>query len=422
MSTPHGAINRAAIVADDLTGASDTGVQFARAGWATYLELTQGGSPATSQGGRPTAVAVRTDSRALPVAEAARVTESAVTAQVRSGCDAVYVKIDSTMRGSVAAQLDGALAAWRVRHPDAFAVLCPAYPQMGRTCEDGRALVHGRPVTESPASRDPVTPVLTSALAELVPGATILPAATDPRVLAARLADAARSADRLVVEARTDEDLDVLARALALLGPRALPAGSAGLAQPVAASWLDGRLPGSSEHERLALRRLLVVVSSLHEVARSQVKTLAAAGHVDTEVHEPSLDVLLDPAVDPPRFAPGADVVTLVAPTDRGHADGTAALVARRLAAWTVASMSSGDYDGLVLVGGDGADAVLDALGAESVAIEEELLEGVPFGHVRGGSADGLPVATKAGGFGDDATLTTLISILRTPTELESTP
>ena len=58
-------------------------------------------------------------------------TADAVNALMNAGVDRVFLKIDSTMRGSVPGQVAGALAAWRTRHPDARAVVCPAYPRDG---------------------------------------------------------------------------------------------------------------------------------------------------------------------------------------------------------------------------------------------------------------------------------------------------
>jgi uncharacterized protein YgbK (DUF1537 family) len=59
-----------------------------------------------------------------------------------------------------------------------------------------------------------------------------------------------------------------------------------------------------------------------------------------------------------------------------------------------------------VLTGGDVAVAGLRALEATTVDLAPEGVEtGIPLGRVRGGAADGLAVATKAGGFGGDAAI-----------------
>ena len=91
---------------------------------------------------------------------AAERTAAAVRELLARGCDRLYVKIDSTMRGSVAGQLRGALAAWAEKHTGAGAVLCPAFPDQGRTVVGGQVLVDGVPVARTAAAADPVTPIV----------------------------------------------------------------------------------------------------------------------------------------------------------------------------------------------------------------------------------------------------------------------
>ena len=107
---------RVAVIADDLTGAGDTVVQFAQKGWKSWL-LRTGEVPQLPP---VAAVARALNTRALPDAEASERTREATCAQLAAGVTRLYLKIDSTMRGSVAAQLSGALEAWRSVYPEAF--------------------------------------------------------------------------------------------------------------------------------------------------------------------------------------------------------------------------------------------------------------------------------------------------------------
>ena len=177
---------RVLVLADDLTGASDTVVSFARSGWSALLSLAGGWRERPAQD----AVALSLDTRRDP--EAAAITARA--AHDLAG-DRLYLKIDSTVRGRVAEQVAGALAGRRRTRPGSFAVLCPAYPAMGRTVEDGHVLVDGVPVHLGPAGRDPVTPVPDSDLRRLVPGAASVPA-DEP--LAEEIRVAAHDAEVLV--------------------------------------------------------------------------------------------------------------------------------------------------------------------------------------------------------------------------------
>ena len=65
---------------------------------------------------------------------------------MNAGVDRVFLKIDSTMRGSVPGQVAGALGRGARGIPTRARVVCPAYPAMGRTVQSNRLLVHGEPV------------------------------------------------------------------------------------------------------------------------------------------------------------------------------------------------------------------------------------------------------------------------------------
>lgn len=363
------------VLADDLTGASDTVVSFARSGWSALLSLSGGWATMPQED----AIAVSLDTRRDP--RAAEITERAVADLAG---DRLYLKIDSTIRGRVAEQVRGALKGRRASRPGSFVVLCPAYPAMGRTVEDGLVLVAGVPVHEGPAGSDPVTPVTTSDLRSLVPGSAL---AEGPDLVAA-IRDAAEDHDVVIVDARDQADLERLAAAIAEIGPDAVPVGSAGLATAVARVWHDQAAdrPGS-----IAVppdSRALVVVSSLHEVARAQVADLQAR-------------------------AAGSDLRVDLLVTSEELEDGAAERRASDIARQAAATLASGHHALLVLVGGDGAAQTLLALGATGIRVVDALVEGVPVGTIVGGSHDGLVVATKAGGFGDPQTITQLIGAVR---------
>lgn len=366
---------RTLVLADDLTGAGDTVVSFARSGWSALLSVSGGWSTLPEEDAVSLTLDTRRDARA------ADITARAVADLAG---DRLYLKIDSTVRGRVADQVAGALAGRRRARPGAYAVLCPAYPAMGRTVEDGHVLVHGVPVHEGPAAHDPVTPVTTSDLRELVPGSAL----AEGDDLVAAITATARRHDVVVVDARTQADLDRLAEALAALGPDAVPVGSAGLAVALARVWRDGPPVPPEPVVLPATGRSLLVVSSLHEVARGQVAELVRAderGELRTDV--------------------------LVTPEER--VDGAAEQRARELAREAADVLAAGEHDLLVLVGGDGAAQTLRALGATGIRVVDAAVEGVPVGTVVGGPHHGLAVATKAGGFGDPHTLIDLIRAVR---------
>ena len=348
------------LIADDLTGAGDASVQFAKRGWRTMVSW--GLTPVQV---RPDVIAVTTDSRALGNDVAERRTAEALTALMKAGIDRVFVKIDSTMRGSVQGQVAGAVFAWRARYPDARAVVCPAYPRMGRTVESNRLFVNGEPVELTAFGRDPVSPVHTNVMTQLLPAS--------PHVS--------------VVDAITDADLMAIAASISAAGPAVIPVGSGGLAEAIAAAWLDKPSPENilSVGNVLKTRtdsRILLQVSSLNPVAQAQTARLKSAF---------------------------PDIGIVSPPVERGDSSA----IAEKLAEEFAARFAREEWGILGFVGGDGARATLERLGASGIRIVDSLIEGIPLGVVAGGTADGLPVFTKAGGFGTEDALVRCVERIR---------
>lgn len=430
------------ILADDLTGAGDAVVQFRLEGWPALLQLGDAGSTDVArtdwaaEDDHAVAVARTLDSRAMSHENAFAITREA--AQRLGGDDSrrLYLKIDSTMRGSVAAQVEGALSGWQHRHPGAFAIVCPAYPAMGRTVVEGVVRIGDQPLEDSPAGTDPVTPVATSVLTDLLPGSTWVPMPDDRSQFASHLAHAADMGSGIVVVDAADESaLEAVAAAVAGLGAPCVAVGSAGLSRHLARAWAGTTRPTGSvaaqtaEPRRPVGHRLVVGVSSRNAVSDDQMRHLAAAESERVVVVELDGDDVADGGFSARRRAAaaagsGADIVVVtLAPPVPQNADGTgtvtpvtavpaaaAASAAAHALGHVVSHLASDPAVGaLLLVGGDGARAALQALGATGVVIDGQAAEGVPVGSLLGGIAAGTVVATKAGGFGARSTLTDVV-------------
>ena len=369
------------LIADDLTGAGDASVQFAKRGWHVFLTLDSAtprlpdslDSLDSADSLDSSVIAVTTDCRALSNDAAEKRTFDALTALMRAGADRVFLKIDSTMRGSVPGQIAGALAAWRTRHPGARAIVCPAYPRMGRTVESNQLLVYGERVDKTAIGRDPVTPVKTSDMATLLPA----------------------SLQIQIVDAATDADLMTIAESIEAAGPSVIPVGSGGLAETVAAT-LSRLNP-----DRSALRRATDIVPRRNNSRPSTMLGAALSsskGRILLQVS--SLNPVSHAQVARLK-ATFPEVVVLLPPAERGDSGAVAAHLATEFAA----QVAREEWDILGLVGGDGARETLAHLGASGIRIVDSLVEGIPLGVVVGGEADGTPVFTKAGGFGDEDAL-----------------
>ena len=384
-----------AIIADDLTGAGDSAVQFVRCGWETQLYVG-GAQAAFSQPGiHADVVSINSNSRGLTPEAAAHAVASEIRTLKAYGVRYLFKKVDSTLRGPFLAEIEAVRQNW---HDNAVAVVCPAFPATGRTVEAGVLRVNGVPVTETSAGSDPVTPVTQSHIPSLLGCTLISPQESDT---AETLAEKIRQSGRMVVvDAVTNQDLKRLARAIVLLGEQALPVGAGGLAMAMAAAWAH-----RMDQEGI----VLAVVTSQHSATRRQVRVLQEHGGL---VMLPSLEALNSQAafddwksqtLENCRQAmqAGQHVVALLAP--EGQYPGLSPeMVAWRLARFALDMVNTFNVKGIIGTGGDGAEQVMKALQATGIRLIDEVSGGVPLGTLIGGDYAGMPIVTKAGGFGAD--------------------
>lgn len=378
-----------AIVADDLTGAMDSGVRLVGAGYRAAVVFH--GAPTLSFEGLD-AVSADTDSRALEP-EAARERVMEVASRLK-GARVFYKKIDSTLRGNLAVEIEAAMEATGRKR----AVVAPAFPASGRTTEDGVQLVHGVPVHETELARDPRNPVRESHLPTILAG--IGPVASlgveDLDELSVRQA---MEDHRIVVAgAETDEHLEALAAAVSEPS-KVLWVGSAGLAGALGAVY-PGTHVGDDVPPLAPYRRVLAVVGSRSEVSREQSARLITVAEEIEEVLVSRGGV--EEASRAARGVFGTGKSVLLRPNEE---KGDPEVVVRELAEVSAGLAEEGLFEAMILTGGDTAIGVARRLEGEGILIEKEIEAGVPVGVFIGRWP--CRVVTKAGAFGSPDTLET---------------
>ncbi len=149
------------IIADDFTGALDTGVQFAARGIETRVVV---GAQADLAAHEAKVLVIDTETRHLPAAEAYRAVYRLTLQAKKAGVRYLYKKTDSALRGNIGAELSAVLdAGGRTMLP-----FLPAYPQIGRVTRGGVHYIDGVPVKDSPFGADPFAPVRHSVVTELI--------------------------------------------------------------------------------------------------------------------------------------------------------------------------------------------------------------------------------------------------------------
>src|SRR4051794_6194716 len=392
------------VVADDLTGAADGGVQLARAGYRTAVAFH--GARGPRDGAGLDALVLDTDSRAL-VADSAR-------ARVRDAMRAVAAapivlkKIDSTLRGPVGAEVAAALEASGRR----VAVVAPAFPAEGRTTAGGVQLLDGEAVDRTRFARDPVSPVREAHLPTLLV-ADGLDDVRDVRAGdAAGLAEAIAAGRCVVADANADADLEAVVRAVA--DPAGvLWVGSAGPARALGAVH-PGPGPAVEEPGDETEARVLVIAGSPNDLAREQVERLVASGVAAAGLSLPTL------AAGAPEACAGlaagalrAARACVVHPVGDGQGPDLPRRIATALGEVAARLADAGLVTALVLTGGETAVSVARALGATGLRVDDELEPGVPVGRLLGPRP--YRVVTKAGGFGSPDVLRTACRTLAAP-------
>ncbi len=255
------------VLADDFTGALDTGVQFAACGISTRVVVSDAVDMESCES---TVLVIDTETRHLPAAEAGdivyRLTEKAMQAGV--GC--VYKKTDSALRGNIGAELSAVLKASGSRQLP----FLPAFPQIGRTTEKGIHYIDGTVVTDSPFGKDPFEPVKHALVTELIAEQSDIPAFSCAVPTAAD--DIPGAEGILVFDAKTTEDLEKAGRALFReTVPRVL-AGCAGFASKLP------ELLGLPTEKCAVLPkldpRLLVLCGSVNPITLRQMDAAEQAG------------------------------------------------------------------------------------------------------------------------------------------------
>jgi uncharacterized protein YgbK (DUF1537 family) len=403
-------------IADDLTGATDLGVNLSREG----LSVIQVNGVPDVGFAAPEAdvLVIALKSRTIPAADAIAQSLDALAWLRGHGARRLYFKycstFDSTSRGNigpVTEALQQALGA-------GIAPATPAYPRNQRTVYRGHLFVGDLLLSDTGMRHHPLTPMTDANLVRVLAAQTrgrVGLVAVDTldagaKAVRARLGElAAEGCAHAIVDAIRDDHLTIAGEACADLPlttggaglgvglARALRAqarpGTGGWARPdapVPVAWLFG---SCSE----ATRRQLAEVRKTHPGVRLDPRILAADAGATTRL-----------AAQVGASAGGAQPIVVYAtadPADVGAAQAelgverAATLVEDAFRAVTRALVARG-VRAFVVAGGETSGAVVEALGVRALAIGPEIDPGVPWTRALGGTP--LWLALKSGNFGSD--------------------
>ena len=462
------------IIADDLTGAADTGVQFAKRSF--YTILLPFGLESVEPSWRlreAQIVALNTGTRGMQAGLAYDTVKDTTVLLKRLHPQSIYKKIDSTLRGNVGAEIQAVMDATG----NILAILAPAFPDCNRTTVGGMHLVNGRPLSQTEVAFDPVSPVRESHIATLIRAQTRLKVGhiylqevrrgTEP--LQRSIFRHMENGEKIIIfDAVTDDDLSNIAEAGMSMSSPPLMVGSAGLANQLSRllKGFDTASPTQPErcehtkqyaaiYERKNEGVIIIISGSLSAVTSRQldeVRRTRKGKIIPVEIHrliedQESGSNLSSNEVKERESETVSEIISVAEASkivgvqsveggrcddqniafgriprtlssnevkDSGRTRGSPLPVVEYLGriALQIAGRCPQPIRGLILTGGDTALAVFKHLGISQVRLIDEILPGIPYGQVLDGEFAGLAIVTKAGAFGDENALVKCIDFL----------
>lgn len=429
------------VLADDLTGAMDAGMQLMKKGYSVCV--TADINKIDSLDSDTQVLIVDTESRNIPPNEALEKVKASAQALIDAGFDIAYKKVDSTLRGNIGAELDA------VSFNDTIVLFAPALPFNKRATVNGIHYVDGKKLEETELSKDPFSPIYKSFIPDIIADQSDLKTAVidietvraGKKALSQKIEEASlNGAAILVVDAIDSGDLITIAGAVNNISKKVLLCGSAGLF-----SYLDSITAYKMEEEgktrRLPYRKsnspIVVLSGSPAKMSKEQIKTAIENDSNNIEViridrekifsHDENirnqeynrLESVIDEVVATKKdivvdaAGEAKEKILDLTKNDPDRRNWESSQVQYTLSHIGRYILSKTKVRGLVLFGGDTALTISRDLSASGIEIIREVEPYIPAGLLIGGDADSLPVITKAGGFGNPKSLINIINFLK---------
>lgn len=426
---------KAIVIADDLTGANDTGLQFAKKGLDTSVHIQvyeEGMAFSNSE-----VTVIDTDSRALSAQDAYHTVAEVARQLKETTYNFIFKKVDSTLRGNISAELK---ALTDHIHFD-MTMVAPAYPPNHRIVKDGYLYVGDIPVHQTGFADDPKNPMHTSYIPD------IINKDDSKKVKMLSQSDILKGEEHIlqliqkweqeghlyiVCDTTSQQELGKTVSAMQYLNRSILWVGSAGLAQA-----LDPEADRKMEKTRKVPIQhnapVLTISGSVHPQTAKQVDVLKTDNvyqvisvnasrlitgkrkeieRIEQEVHHvlkgnhSSLVICSSGKREDVQKAVNAGKQQGMSPAEVSE------VISQSMGKIAKELLERYTFSGLVLTGGDIAKKVCESLGIESLHLLDEIEEGIPVGYMEW---KGTPILTitKAGGFGSERALQKAIRYIR---------
>lgn len=435
-------------VADDLTGATTTGVLLARSKARTAVFFNEEAAEKTEGIDELDAILISSNSRPLPANEAYDKVKSATIALKKMGVEYFSKRIDTTLRGGVGVEIDAMLDQMK---EGTVAVVVPAMPQSRRILVGGYSVIDGVALINTPVAQDVRTPVKENYIPRLLEGQTRrkVGLVTLDKVLAGEevieeaLAEQKKAGcEVIVVDGITLEDVENIAKACISLRWDVVAVDPGPFTSKLAfyRELISAEEPNIPPQADEAGKTVLIAAGSATPVTKKQMEILCQdLRHVRVSVEPLPLieggDVALDEVFkavnkaaellesdNQPRAilfetALHGELLNLDEEDNKRHYAG--GMSANRINAGLgmivsqlLEKVGKEKVAGLYTTGGDTMVNVCYQLGVECIEVMDYVIPQTDVGRLVGSKYSGLPVVGKGGLTGNDNTACDIVSRL----------
>ena len=413
------------VLADDFTGALDTGVQFSKQGISTLVtadwEYDFNKTSIDAQ-----VLVIDLESRHLNPDKAYENVASVNKRAIEAGIRNIYKKTDSGLRGNIGSELTAIVDA----NAGKSIAFIPAFPKAKRTTEKGIHYIDNVPVTQTVFGKDPFEPVSNDNVADIIREQSSI----ETRIVAVDEIDSFTfdGIQRAVVifDAVTDEDMEKIAKKIEASEMLNIVAGCAGFAEQLP------KLLGidADGHKEINVAEGFIVASgSLNQVTIEQIDYACQHGF-QTITLKPE-EKLSENIMNLPHIQAFIEEIEHIyqkegriiieATSSREMVELTDNLAKQlgltleetreRIASnmgRLIGSLADRSIKGtFIIFGGDTLKAVMDALGCDGIIPLWEIDNGIVFSNVIIGQKM-INIISKSGGFGDVDALVKIESFL----------
>jgi len=386
------------VIADDFTGASDIALTLAIGGMNTvqYVGVQSGAVGDVDAG------VVALKSRTIGVADAIAQSLAACDWLLAQGATQIVFKVCSTFDSTAEGNIGPVTAALAKCLGETGVIVCPAFPENGRSVYQGHLFVNDGLLNESGMQDHPLTPMTDADLRRVLAAQTDWPVAHVDFRTVDRGADAivaAMPADAAMVIVDAVRDADLIQIGAAAKHCKLLVGGS-GIAIGLPANF--DHIPAAPHWAGIS-GKAAILSGSCSRATRAQVhaytgpkREITAKQIMDATVHADGLADWVMSTDGAPLIYSSADPDVVRTAQDAYGCDVVAHKIENLFTDLTACLVQRG-IKRLIVAGGETSGAAVAGLNATALRIGPKLSAGVPAMEVEG---TGIAVALKSGNFG----------------------